>query len=143
MIDENIRYLRKIQGWSQEELAARVDVSRQTIAKWESGETSPDLEHAVLLAEIFDVGLDDLAGRRGQRPELIRPREKYFFGMATVGEKGQIVIPAEAREVFGIGKGDKIMILGDEEQGLALLTEREMSERLRALERMIRPEEDS
>lgn len=51
------------------------------------------------------------------------PKGKHLFGMVKVGEKGQIVIPAEARRVFGIKAGDSLLILGDEEQGLALLTE--------------------
>ena len=39
----------------------------------------------------------------------------------TVGEKGQIVIPAKARKVFDISAGDRVVILGDEEQGLAII----------------------
>ena len=39
----------------------------------------------------------------------------------TVGEKGQIVIPAKARKVFGISPGDQLVVLGDEGQGLALI----------------------
>ena len=39
---------------------------------------------------------------------------------ATVGEKGQIVIPKQARELFGIGPGDTLLILGDEKKGLAI-----------------------
>lgn len=51
------------------------------------------------------------------------PKGKHLFGMVKVCEKGQIVIPAEARRVFGIKAGDSLLMLGDEEQGLALLTE--------------------
>ena len=47
---------------------------------------------------------------------------KYMFGMVTVGAKGQIVIPKEARDVFGIQPGDRLLLLGDNKQGLALLT---------------------
>ncbi len=47
---------------------------------------------------------------------------KYVFGTAKVGERGQIVIPKEAREVFGIKAGDTILVLGDTKQGgLALV----------------------
>lgn len=47
------------------------------------------------------------------------PMGKYAWS-ATVGEKGQIVIPKEARELFGIKPGDTLIILGDEERGLAI-----------------------
>lgn len=46
---------------------------------------------------------------------------KYIFGLARVGEKGQIVIPSEARKIFGINPGDSLLILGDVEQGLAIV----------------------
>ena len=51
------------------------------------------------------------------------PIGKHLYGMVKVGEKGQIVIPADARKTFGIKPGDSLLMLGDEEQGLALLTE--------------------
>lgn len=47
------------------------------------------------------------------------PKGKYAWTV-TVGEKGQIVIPKQAREVFGIKPGDTLMILGDESKGLAI-----------------------
>lgn len=47
---------------------------------------------------------------------------KHIFGMVKVGEKGQIVIPKEARTMFGIKPGDSLMLVGDEAQGLAIIT---------------------
>ena len=46
------------------------------------------------------------------------PDGKHIFGMVKVGEKGQIVIPKEAREHFGIAPGDTLLILGDEDSGI-------------------------
>ena len=46
---------------------------------------------------------------------------KYCFGLVKVGTKGQIVIPAKARKVFGIKEGNELLILGDEEKGLAIV----------------------
>ncbi len=46
---------------------------------------------------------------------------KYMFGTAKVGERGQIVIPKEARDLFGIKPGDTLLVLGDTKQGLALV----------------------
>ena len=49
------------------------------------------------------------------------PKGKHLFGTVKVGEKGQIVIPKEAREIFGIQPGDSLVVLGDEATGLAIL----------------------
>ena len=49
------------------------------------------------------------------------PNGKHIFGTVKVGEKGQIVIPKEAREIFNIKPGDTLLILGDESQGIAIV----------------------
>ena len=59
-IGKKIMELRKKNGFSQEELAERVGVARQTISKWELGETSPDLKQAKELSKIFNISLDEL-----------------------------------------------------------------------------------
>lgn len=46
---------------------------------------------------------------------------KYIFGTVTVGEKGQIVIPKKARNIFDIKTGDTLLLLGDEKQGIAIV----------------------
>ena len=115
--------MRKIRKMTQEDLAEQVGVTRQAIAKWESGETIPDLEKCRLLAETFGVSLDDLANFE---PEQnlgldLPPKGKHLFGMVTVGDKGQIVIPAKARKLFNISPGDELVVLGDETQGIAII----------------------
>lgn len=49
------------------------------------------------------------------------PKGKHIFGTVKVGEKGQIVIPKDARKIFDISPGDSLLILGDEEKGLAIM----------------------
>lgn len=49
------------------------------------------------------------------------PPGKHYFGPVKVGEKGQIVIPKKARDIFDIKCGDTVVVLGDEKQGIALL----------------------
>lgn len=49
------------------------------------------------------------------------PPGKHIFGVVKVGEKGQIVIPKEARDVFNIKPGDNLLVLGDEAQGIAIV----------------------
>ncbi len=123
MISKNITTLRKQFGWSQEAIAEKVEVSRQTYAKWESGESVPDIRHCSRLAELFEVSLDDLVNYTSQEEgDLgLPPKGKYAFGTVTVGDKGQIVVPVKARRVFNIKPGDSLVVLGDINQGLALL----------------------
>lgn len=52
--------LRKQRGLSQEEMANRLNVSRQTVSKWEIGDSTPDMEKLVAISELFDVSLDEL-----------------------------------------------------------------------------------
>ena len=54
------------------------------------------------------------------------PKGKHIFDFARVGEKGQIVIPKQAREIFNINPGDELLILGDEEQGIAIVKKEEL-----------------
>lgn len=54
----------------------------------------------------------------GGKHALGMPKGKHIFGTVRVGEKGQIVIPKDARKLFGITAGDTLLILGDEENGL-------------------------
>ncbi len=49
------------------------------------------------------------------------PERKRFYGSITVSDRGQVVIPAEARRDFGIEVGDKLLVLGDLDQGLAIV----------------------
>ena len=123
-IAETIQSARKSAGLTQEQLAAEVGVSRQTVAKWESGETSPDLEHAAALADALGCTVDALANFDSEGTGLgAPPRGKHLFGSVKVGERGQVVIPKEAREVFGIKPGDKLVVLGEDGQGIALCKE--------------------
>ena len=46
---------------------------------------------------------------------------KHIFGVVNIGDKGQIVIPKKARDVFGLKPGDQLLVLGDEAQGIALV----------------------
>ena len=125
MFCDNLIQLRKLHQMTQETLAEKVGVSRQALAKWESGETVPDLEKSRILAEIFDITLDDLANYEpSQNYGLsVPPKGKHIFGVVTVGDKGQIVIPAKARKLFSMEVGAQLVVMGDESQGLALIRE--------------------
>ena len=123
MFSENLVRLRKLRQMTQEDIAEAVGVSRQAVAKWESGDTFPDIEKCRLLAELFEVSLDDLANYESDSNLGLEvpPKGKHLFGLVTVGDKGQIVIPAKARKVFDISSGDQLVVLGVEAQGMAIM----------------------
>lgn len=125
---DNLIELRKYHDFSQEELADRISVSRQTLSKYETGESLPDIEKCKLLADVFGVSIDDLISYNKDEQENlglgIPPIGKHIFGMVKVGDKGQIVIPAKARKIFDIHPGDNLIVLGDEGQGIAIIKEK-------------------
>lgn len=64
MLNENLRSLRKAKGISQQELATRLNVVRQTISKWEKGLSVPDADMLIRIAEIFEVSVSELLGAK-------------------------------------------------------------------------------
>lgn len=123
MFRENLVALRKLNNISQEELAEKVGISRQTLSKYETGESVPDIDKATAIADVFGVSIDDLVNYNPAENEGlgVPPRGKHMFGMVKVGDKGQIVIPARARKIFDIQPGDNLIVLGDEAQGIAII----------------------
>lgn len=122
-LTQNLKGLRKANGYTLEALAEKLGVSRQAVAKWEKGDTVPDITNCLALARLYDVTLDTLvrnAEKRGERT-MIQPNGKHVFGMVRVNEKGQITIPVQARKIFGLENGTMLLILGDEAQGIAMI----------------------
>ncbi len=126
-IAQNLMVLRQLHQLSQEEVAGRIGVSRQAVAKWETGQSVPDILNCDALAKLYDVELDDLLHYdQEQTGKSIPPKGKHLFGTVRVGERGQMVLPKQAREVFGIKPGDRLVVLGDENPehpGIALMKE--------------------
>ena len=71
MLQENIKLIRKDRGLTQEELAIRVNVVRQTVSKWEKGLSVPDAELLQKIADVLDVSVSQLLGRE-EEPEKDR-----------------------------------------------------------------------
>lgn len=128
MFKDNLITLRKYHDYSQDELADKIGVTRQTLSKYETGESLPDIEKCKKIADIFGVTVDDLINyEKNDAKNLglgIPPKGKHIFGMVKVGDKGQIVIPAKARKIFDIKPGDNLIVLGDEGQGIAIIKEK-------------------
>lgn len=117
-LSQNLRSLRRLHRYTLEEVAGRIGVSRQAVAKWETGETAPDMVNCDALAQLYQVSLDDLVHHdAAERGVPVPPKGKHVFGTVTVGDRGQVVIPKRARDLFNIRPGDSLMVLGDEEMG--------------------------
>ena len=64
---------RKAKGWSQEDLAEKIQISRQAVSKWETGDAMPDLPKLLALADALDISLDALCGREGSASDAVPP----------------------------------------------------------------------
>lgn len=117
----NLKKLRKNAKLTQEQLAEKLSVSRQTVAKWESGEALPDLDNCILMSKLYNISLDDLVRYAKNSEDSTAPSGKHLFGVVKVDEKGRIFLPEKARDVFDIKAGDKLLLMGDEKQGLAMV----------------------
>ena len=139
MFSEILTELRKLHNMSQEDLAEKIGVSRQTLSKYETGESLPDIEKCRMLADVFGVSIDDLISysRDNSMGLNVPPKGKYIFGMVKVGDKGQIVIPAKARKVFDIKPGDNLIVLGDEGQGIAIIKEKGLLDMIRTAKEIL------
>lgn len=67
--EEKLMTLRKEKGWSQEELSNKIGVSRQTISKWESAQTTPELNKLRELSKIFEISIDELVKENEEKEE--------------------------------------------------------------------------
>ena len=87
-ISKNLTTLRQLHKYSQEDVATQIGVSRQAVAKWEAGESVPDILNCDALAKLYDVELDDLIHYdQEQTGESIPPKGKHIFGTVRVGGK--------------------------------------------------------
>lgn len=128
MINMNLKRLRQLHNYTQEQLAEKLGVTRQVIAKWEKGDSTPDIHFCIQLAELYNVTIDNLVNYNEQEAGIpVPPKGKHFFGATTVGERGQIVIPKKAREMFHIEAGDTLIVVGDEDRGLAIVPQSYMT----------------
>lgn len=142
MFSDNLLYLRNLKGLSQEQVAEAVGISRQSYSKWEQGDTFPDIDKCDKLAKFYGVTIDSLIHsdeKIGKTRIAPAPIGKHLWGTVTIGSKGQIVIPKNARDTFDMKEGDRLVVLGDELQGIALIKaeifEKQMQEMLERSQR--------
>lgn len=145
MLKDNLVMLRNIHGFSQEAVAEKICISRQAYAKWETGATIPDIEKCNLLAEMYGTSIDSLVKTEpvegvGILPPA--PKGKNIWGSVAINDRGQIVIPKGARDMFGLTGGQRLIVLSDE-YGIALVPDEAfMANMNKAMENMNRNVEE-
>lgn len=138
MLKENLIILRNIHGYSQEEIAEKIGISRQAYAKWENGITIPDIEKCKRLSDLYGVTIDSLIKETTVDGENVippPPTGKNIWGSAIINDRGQLVIPKAVRELFGLTGGQRLIVLSDEQKGIALVPAEIFEEKIkRAME---------
>lgn len=146
MLKDNLLMLRNMHGFSQEEIAEKIGISRQAYAKWEKGTTIPDIEKCSLLAKVYGTTIDSLI-----RTETVEgvgvippaPVGKNIWGSVTINDRGQIVIPKGARDRFDLSGGQRLIVCSDE-RGIALIPAKTFEEMIdKAMEMMSIKKEES
>ena len=113
MLSENLVMLRNLKGLTQEQVAEVVEISRQSYAKWKLDA----LMH-----------YDEKVGNTKMAPP---PEGKFLWGTVKLGNRGQIVIPKEARDKYGLQEGSRLVVLGNEE-GIALIQAEKFESQLKS-----------
>ena len=115
---DRIQHLRKSKGISQEELADKVGVSRQAVSKWESEQSTPDIEKVILLSDFFDVTTDYLL--KGIEPvseNITKKSDARIFSLVGsvfnfIGLVVAIMIWKEKQTSFSVAVGLSVMAVG-------------------------------
>lgn len=103
-IGEKITMLRTEANMSQEQLAERVDVSRQSVSKWEMNQAVPQVDKILLLCELFDLSADELLRDKIEikRADSIKPSSNKYFG--TDGFRGESNVELTSMHAYKIGR---------------------------------------
>jgi len=127
-VSEGLKQLRNMMRMTQEELAEKMNVSRQTVAKWENGESVPDLVRCVELSKIFNLSLDDIASFfiKNENGNQHNFKNKCVIDKCVV-ENNHIVLSEETLKQFNINNGEELLILGDTARGLAFVSKNGLS----------------
>ena len=122
-IADNLKHLRYRNGYTLEAIAEIISVSRQSVAKWEAGDSVPDVMNCVKLASLYKISLDELVNRplKDAMTNDFSMEGGRICGVLDVSSEGTIHIPDSVMEAFDIHRGDKVLLLADKNQGIALI----------------------
>ena len=116
ILAEKIVTLRKRAGWSQEELAAQLGVSRQSVSKWEGAQSVPDMQKVVQMSRLFGVTTDYLLKEELGEPEPA-PAGRGYFGKCGGGHRPVRADPSGRRRGRHLPdvrrKGEAVLVSGD------------------------------
>ena len=122
-ITNNLIFMRHNHGYTMEALAEIISVSRQTIAKWEAGESFPDIMNCMKLATLYKITLDELVYKplsEAKAGDFSSDKNK-ICGILNIDENGAINLPEPLMEMFDMKAGDKVLLLADRREGIAIV----------------------
>ena len=98
---QRLARLRKEKGFTQEDIADKINISPQAVSKWENDISSPDIQTLIKLSDIFEVSLDDLLGKEKKGVEVVSPEKRKDINKMTFkikvnstdGDKVNVNIP--------------------------------------------------
>lgn len=116
MLNENLKTLRKEKGFSQEELAIRLNVVRQTISKWEKGLSVPDADMLLRISEVFEVPVQTLLGARieaevPQQSELVEQLARINEQLAVKNRRARKIWRTIAGVLIGLAVATLLLIV--------------------------------
>ena len=116
MLNENLKTLRKEKGFSQEELAIRLNVVRQTISKWEKGLSVPDADMLLRISEVFEVPVQTLLGARieaevPQQSELVEQLARINEQLAVKNRRARKIWRTIAGVLIGLAAAALLLIV--------------------------------
>lgn len=122
-IADNLKVLRYKSGYTLEALAEIISVSRQSVAKWEAGDSVPDIVNCVKLASLYKISLDELVNMslKDVISNEFVPEDGRICGVLEILPENTLHIPDTIMEMFSMHCGDKILLLADKKQGIALV----------------------
>ncbi|WP_164670012.1 helix-turn-helix domain-containing protein [Virgibacillus doumboii] len=74
----NIKFFRELNGWTQEKLADKLNISRYAVIRWETNKVVPDIESLIKLSELFDVTIDHIVGNHSIREDLLKDFKRIY-----------------------------------------------------------------
>ena len=92
--------LRKQKGFSQEELANRLNVSRQTVSKWEVGDSTPDMEKLIAISDLFGISLDELIlDKSPTPPPVVQSAKSEVYSEIKTDIKEKVLTDSNRKKV--------------------------------------------
>lgn len=122
-IADNLKLLRYRSGYTLEAIAEIISVSRQSVAKWESGDSVPDIVNCVKLASLYKISLDELVNKplTDAVSSDFSASGGRVCGVIDISQEGTVRLPDSVMALFDLHPGGKVLLLADQKQGLALV----------------------